>query len=206
MCLNALVRGYSRRLHDWLSLADPPGSADLIFVLAGGMDRKSYGLELFRQGLAPRILFSVGRFEIRRFSKMPLPVPFDLLKRAQDVPPPERHFFVLFEDEKVSVQHVLPRRLGTLNEISALGRWLRDNPQVRSVLTISSGTHLCRLRLCCRFLLDPAVKVIFLGTPQPRSKSGTIEPREFAVPRDVLELTKFVLYACFLKLMSRPSR
>jgi hypothetical protein len=58
------------RLHAWLSPADAPQSADLIFVLAGRVYRKEYALDLFRQGLAPRILFSVSRFEIRRFSKM----------------------------------------------------------------------------------------------------------------------------------------
>jgi hypothetical protein len=61
-------------LHDWLSSTDNARPADLIFVLAGRMSRKDYALQLFREGLAPRLLFSVGRFEMRRFSKMALPM------------------------------------------------------------------------------------------------------------------------------------
>jgi hypothetical protein len=53
-------------------------------------------------------MFSVGRFEIRRFSKMRLPVPLDLLKLAQGVPPPERHYFAFFEGQEVRVEHVPP--------------------------------------------------------------------------------------------------
>jgi len=47
-------------------------------------------------------LFSVGRFEIRRFSKLALPIQLDLLKLAQDVPPTQRHYFVLFQVENVT--------------------------------------------------------------------------------------------------------
>ncbi len=66
-------------LHGWLSPADRARPADLIFVLAGQMSRKHYALQLFRAGLAPRLLFSVSRFEIGRFSMMALPVLLDLL-------------------------------------------------------------------------------------------------------------------------------
>ena len=89
------------RLRAWLSPVDTPRKADLIFVLAGRMHRKECALELFREGLAPRILLSVGRFEIRRFSKMALPASLDLLKLAQAVPPSQRHYFVFFEGEEV---------------------------------------------------------------------------------------------------------
>ena len=116
------------RLRAWLSPTDALRDADLIFVLAGRVYRKDYALELFRQGLAPRIMFSVGRFEIRRFSKMALPVPLDLLKPAQELPPPQRHYFVFFEGQEVETQHVLPGRFGTLTEIEALARWLSKRP------------------------------------------------------------------------------
>ena len=138
---------------------DSPRSADLVFVLAGGMYRKEYALDLFRQGLAPRILFSVGRFEIRRFSKMALPVPLDLLKLAQEVPPPQRHYFAFFEGQQVRTEHVLPGRFGTLTEIDALARWLSDNPNIGSVLVVSSDSHLRRIRMCCHSFLEPEAKI-----------------------------------------------
>lgn len=165
--LNTTDRSSHRwsRLRAWLSPADPPRSADLIFILAGRVHRKEYALELFRQGLALRLLFSVGRFEIRRFSKMPLPVPLDLLQIAQEVPPPQRHYFVSFNGQEMHVEHVLPRRFGTLTEIAALGRWLDANPAVRSVLIISSAGHLRRVRMCCRSLLKADTKLAYLAAP-----------------------------------------
>jgi hypothetical protein len=154
-----------------------PCEADLIFVLAGGMHRKDFALELFRQGLAERILFSVGRFEIRRFSKMPLPVPLDLLKIAQELPPQQRHFFAYFRGQEVLAEHVPPGRFGTLTEIEALARWLRTNPGVRSVLVISSDTHLRRIRICCRSLLNPKLELAFLAAQMPPSERA-VETQE----------------------------
>ena len=123
-------------LHARLSVAQarPVG---LIFVLAGRISRKDYALQLFREGLAPRLLFSVTRFEIRRFSKMALPIPLDLLKLAQGGPP-RRHFFVLFQGSECHADHVPPRRFGTLTEIESLARWLDANPEVQSLILISS--------------------------------------------------------------------
>ena len=147
-----------------------PQSADVIFVLAGREYRKQYGLELFKQGLAPMILFSVSRFEIRRFSKMPLPIPLDLLKLASNVPPPMRHFFVLFEGPKVEVSYVRPRRFGTLTEIESLLRWLGHHQDVRSVVLISSQSHLRRVGMCCRSLLSEDLDLSLTSPPvQPPS-------------------------------------
>ena len=201
------------RLRAWLSTSDTPCTADLIFVLAGRVHRKVYGLELLRQGLAPRILFSVGRFEIRRFSKMPLPVSLDLLKIAQEVPPPQRHYFVCFQGQEVRVEHVLPGRFGTLTEIAALARWLDANPEVRSVIVISSASHLRRIRMCCRSLLKGNPKLVFLAapldTPHPPpagapdaqvehtlSEEGGLTP---TLKGDLWELFKLAIYWALLK-------
>ena len=166
-------------LHTWLSPADPPRGADLIFVLAGEMHRKEYALTLFRQGFAPRILISVGRFEIRRFSRMALPVPIDLLGLAQGVPPPDRHYFVFFHGEEVRADRVQPRRFGTLTEIDAVARWLEAHPEIRSLLVVSSDTHLRRLRLCCRSLLRPGIELAFIAAPlSPPSPAASVSPRE----------------------------
>jgi uncharacterized SAM-binding protein YcdF (DUF218 family) len=184
------------RLHAWISLTDTPRSADLIFVLAGRVYRKEYALDLFRQGLAPRILFSVGRFEIRRFSKMALPVSLDLLRLSQEVPPPQRHYFAFFEGQQVRTEHVLPRRFGTLTEIAALARWLGDNPNIGSVLVVSSDSHLRRIRMCCRSLLNPRLKLAFLAAPfAPDENSALASAKE-----DLMELCKLAIYWVLLKL------
>jgi uncharacterized SAM-binding protein YcdF (DUF218 family) len=201
------------RLRAWLSPADAPRSADLIFVLAGRVYRKDYALELFRQGLAPRILFSVGRFEIRRFSKMALSAPLDLLKLAQEVPPPQRHYFAFLEGKQVETQHVLPRRFGTLTEIDALARWLSKRPEIGSVLIVSSGTHLRRIRMCCRSLLNANIRLAFLAAPPTLSEQPLPEPPEqqqdypqpeensgFATAKeDLMELFKLAIYWVLLK-------
>jgi uncharacterized SAM-binding protein YcdF (DUF218 family) len=184
------------RLHAWLSLVDAPRSADLIFVLAGRVCRKEYALDLFHQGLAPGILFSVGRFEIRRFSKMDLPVPLDLLKLAQEVPPAQRHYFAFFEGQQVRTQHVLPRRFGTLTEIDALARWLSEHQDIGSVLIVSSDTHLRRIRMCCRSLLSPKMRLAFLAAPFKADGNSA-----FASAKEALmELFKLAIYWVLLKI------
>ncbi len=201
-------------LHTWLSPADPPRSADLIFVLAGRMHRKDYALGLFRQGLAPQILMSVGRFEIRRFSRMTLPVPLDLFGLAQEVPPPRRHYFVFFHGREVRAERVQPGRFGTLTEIDALARWLDAHPKIRSLLVVSSDTHLRRIRLCCRSLLSPGIELAFIAAPHSLpapAESGSSEVNKrigqsedtyaFAPAiSDLLELLKLSIYWFLLKI------
>ncbi len=188
-----------RRLHGWLSPADRARPADLIFVLAGQMSRKHYALQLFREGLAPRLLVSVDRFEIRRFSKMALPVQLDLLKLAQDMPPPQRHFFVLLQGGGCHVKHVQPRRFGTLTEIVSLARWLDANPEVQSIILISNETHLRRIRMCCRAFLPRGVEVALLAVPNSFADStdqqnSTIE----STGGDLLEFLKVLVYGVLL--------
>jgi hypothetical protein len=180
----------------------PPQSADLIFVLAGRDYRKQYGLRLFKQGLAPRILFSVSRFEIRRFSQLPLPVPLDLLRLASDMPPPQRHFFVFFEGSNVQAIYVRPQRFGTLTEIDALSRWLQVHPEVRSAVLISSHSHLPRIRLCCRFLLTGNLQ-IRLASPPGQPSDSRLATRLTAV---LLEVLKTLAYLTVLTLWRGRSR
>lgn len=144
--------------------ADSPEPADLIFVLAGRQDRKVYALELFEKGLAPRIVLSVGRFEIRRFARLDLPVAVDLASSASVVSPPQRHFFVALEGGHSRVQLVPVRKFGTLSEIEALARWLESRPEIQSLLVVSSGAHLPRVELCCRALLPPRLKILLIAS------------------------------------------
>jgi len=191
------------RLHPWLSPSEPPRPADLIFVLAGGMDRKNYAFELFRQSLAPAALFSVGRFEIRRFSKMALPVPLDLLEIAQPVPPPQRHYFVFFRGHTVHAERIPVQRFGTLTEVRALAGWLAQHPEIRSLLVVSTEAHLRRIRLCCRALLPQELHVTYVAAPPVHLRT----PEQGAPPpgrkADLRELLKLFVYWILLKLRKR---
>jgi hypothetical protein len=185
----------------------PLQTADLIFVLAGRENRKQFGLELFNQGLSPRILFSVARFEIRRFSKMALPTQLDLLKLAQDVTPPQRHFFVFFQGSECHVQHVQPRRFGTLTEMASLARWLDGNAQVQSLIVISNETHLRRIGMCCRSLLPIGVEVALLAVPNSFSES--VDEQSSAIKSrgsDLLEFLKVLVYRVLLTLRAHRRR
>jgi len=170
--------------------------ACLIFVFAGRESRKRHALQLFYQGLSTSILLSVGRFEIRRFSNLPLPAPVDLLKLAQDIAPAQRHFFVHFESRSVQVEHVLPGRFGTLTEVEALARWLRNRPEIQCVAIVSSKMHLYRIRMCCRSLLPTRTKITLISAPE--GSAGISRPES---PASILtETLKIPLYWLILKL------
>lgn len=157
------------RLYSWLSPADGPAQGDLIFVLAGRQNRKLYALELFRQGLAGALLMSVGRFEIRKFAQLSLPADadIDLVRIASTTEPHLRHYFVTFQDGNTGVELVPRGRFGTLSEIQALACWLEARPQLGSVLVVSSGPHLRRVRACCWAILPARLQVSFIAAPEP---------------------------------------
>jgi hypothetical protein len=168
-------RSFPERVHRWLSLAEPARKCDAIFVLAGARVRKAYALEVYRQGYAPLIVLSVARFEIRRLAELPLPAPLDLLSTAQAVPPPERHFFVEFRNGGVRFEKMRVGRFGTLAEIEALAEWCSRNCDVESLLVISSGYHLRRVRMCCHALLPKKVRSVFVQTPEePRPPAAVL--------------------------------
>ncbi len=60
-------------LYRLLNIGESPQKSDCIFVLAGMHERKTYGIDLWRQGYAPQLILSVGRFEWRRFYTLGLP-------------------------------------------------------------------------------------------------------------------------------------
>lgn len=172
----------------WLAAAGPAEPAALIFAIAGRQQRKTYALELYRQGYAPRLLLSVGRFEIRRFATLPLPVRVPLRETAAVVPAPERHFFVYFEEGGGEIERVPAWRLGTLREIRALRNWLTRRPEITSVLVVTSGVHARRVRLCCDALLDRRVAVRLTNAPDP--PEGIENPRD-SIWKEVLKLAAY---------------
>jgi hypothetical protein len=163
------------------------------------MNRKAYALELLRQSLAPAILLSVGRFEIRRFSKMALPVPLDLLQMAQPVPPPQRHYFVLFRGQTVQAELVAMQRFGTLTEARILARWLAHHPEIHSLLVVSNEAHLRRIRMCCRALLPRTLQVTYVAGSADSQEEHQDAPSAAGQP-DLLELLKVLVYWVLLRL------
>jgi hypothetical protein len=187
---------------EWLACAEAPREAGMIFVLAGRRYRKVYGLQLFSQGLSPKILLSVGRYELRRFPELALPVPVDLLSRASTVPPPRRHYFVEFCRKQVEVTLIRVRSFGTLGEIEALAAKLNQDRNPDTVLVVSSWEHLRRVRLCCRTLLPKRIQVILIAAPDEKEEETSkglarIGPQMVTVS---LELVKLLVYRAVLGL------
>ncbi len=197
-------------IFNWLARADPPVQADAIFVLAGLKARKVFAIRLLEQGAAPRVLFSVGRFEIRRFPELGLPQTIDLLQLAQSIPPPQRHFFVLFEKQQFTVQRIPVRMLGTLSEIDALADWLGAHAEISSLMVVSSGPHLRRLQICCHALIPRNIQITFLAAPE---ENAALDQRNWwkdgsARKMVLTECFKIVCYLVFLPFwrLARPRR
>src|SRR5260370_17300714 len=131
-----------RWFYDGLGRMDWGWSGDLIFVHAGLEIRKSFAVELYYRGLAPRILFSVGRYEIRRFVNLALPLRIDLLKMVEKVPHRLRHFLVSVAGQQLEVQRISAGRLGTMREIEALTQWLARRPGIKSILILTINIQL----------------------------------------------------------------
>jgi hypothetical protein len=145
-----------------------PEPADAIFVFAGMAERKSWALDLWRRGLAPVLILSVGRFEWRRTLALGLPSDGGLRALVEATPPPRRHFFVTLSREGAGAARVERGRLGTWSEARALGGVAAERGY-RSILVVSTGFHLRRAALALRRALDPAVRLSFAPVPEERS-------------------------------------
>src|SRR5258708_1146722 len=97
-------------LFEGLTRSDSVQPVDLIFVMAGQMERKPYGLELYRAGLAPQLVLSTGRFEVSRMRTLGLERNDELIALRDRIQPHERHFFVTLDAAGVHIEQLtLPR-------------------------------------------------------------------------------------------------
>jgi hypothetical protein len=133
---------------DFLSSDDTPRISDLIFVLAGRPERKTYGLELFHEGFAPRLILSVGRFEVRQVVRLGLGGDFGVRELAARTPATERHFFLDLAPDSRRAGLAGVRRSGTYEELSGLAAYLSSGA-IASMTFISTSIHLRRVRWCC---------------------------------------------------------
>jgi len=125
----------------------PPERSDLIFVLAGLPERKVYGLELFRKNFAPRLILSVGRFEVRKMARLGFER-LNLRELAARRPPDQRHFFIDISADSQTVVPAENRQGGTFHELVALASYLGPAAP-KSLTLISTSIHLPRVEWCC---------------------------------------------------------
>ena len=144
-------------------------------MYAGKPERKVHGLNLFRQGYAPRIVFSVARYEWRRFAELGLEEDGNLVGLVEATPPERRQFFVTVRaGEGARAELVRKGRFGTLDESVALAG-LIERERLGSVLVVSSSYHLRRavdtLERLCRARRPVLVPV---ATPESRDRSKVL--------------------------------
>jgi uncharacterized SAM-binding protein YcdF (DUF218 family) len=156
-------------LHDFLAPAEPPCPADAVFVFAGAMERKEYGVALWREGLAPSIVLSVGRFEWRRIPALGLPADSGLPALVESTPPPERHFFLVVRGGEAAATLRPVLRFGTAGEAAALVEEAAARGW-RSVLVVSTSFHLRRARLALgRLGRGGSCRFRFVAVPEDRT-------------------------------------
>jgi hypothetical protein len=144
------------KFYESLTRNDAVQSVDMILVLAGRMERKHYGLELFRAELARRLVLSVGRFEVSKMSQLDLECIDELKSLRDETPPSERHFLVIMDGSGVRVERTKLQRCSTYGEALAFRRLL-EHQVARKVMVISTDVHLQRVAL--------TFAAVFRGTP-----------------------------------------
>lgn len=156
---------YLRDIYERLSLNDSPESADLIFVVAGRMERKRYGLELFRAGFAPRLVLSVGRFEVSKMRGLDIEGVDRLIAMRDKLHPDERHFFVTLDSSGTRIENAKLQRCSTYGEALAFCDLLRRE-KAGSVIVVSTDVHLRRLSLTFNKLFHGThLKFIYCRVP-----------------------------------------
>jgi hypothetical protein len=188
------------RIYTSLTCDDAVQSADLIFVMAGRMERKQYGLELYRSGVSPKLVLSVGRFEVSRFAKLDVECVDELIALRDQTPPDERHFFVKLDTSGVRIEKAALPRWNTYGEAVGLQRLL-EKESVRRVIIISTDVHLRRVALAIAKVFR-GVPVQFLYCPVPYRLTRFSKEDWWSRPKDrrfvVKEMTKLAGYRMIL--------
>ena len=171
---------------------------DCIFVFAGKFERKVYGLELYRQGYAKRIVFSVGRFEWRRFPELGLNQDGGLVGLVEKTTPRKRHFFVDREEAQTRCFLVRKGILGTLSEGAAVSHFITSE-NIKSLLIVSSAFHLRRaVDTIRRYCPDAAVRLVPVAASDQHSTEQTQDSSQPGGMPLAIECVKYVCYQLLL--------
>jgi hypothetical protein len=152
-------------LYERLTRDDPVRPVDLIFVMAGRMERKHYGLELFRRGVSPKLVLSVGRFEVSRMHSLSLEGIDELMALREQTPPAERHFFVEVRKSGTLIEKAPLPVWNTYGEALGLRKFL-ETEDARRVMIISTGIHLRRVAVAFgKAFRGTRIEFLYCATP-----------------------------------------
>jgi uncharacterized SAM-binding protein YcdF (DUF218 family) len=119
----------------------------------------------------------------------------------------ERHFFVVLDRAGARAFRVDTRGLGTWNEALALAEFL-ERERIRSVLVVSSASHLRRAVTTLRALTRGEVRIDATAVPEHESSIARDGWWRTPRPRSTVlwEAVKLVLYRARLGLMALSGR
>jgi uncharacterized SAM-binding protein YcdF (DUF218 family) len=192
------------RTYESLTLNDSPQPVDLIFVMAGRMERKRYGLERYRTGMAPRLTLSVGRFEVSRMSTLVLEAFDELIGLRDRTPPDERHFFIDIDNSGLRIEKSTLPGWSTYGEVVAFRRFWEAR-KARSVMVVSTDVHLRRTALAFAEVFR-GVPVRFRYCPVP-PRFGFVQKSGWWTRRDDRRfvLRELIKLAGYRVIMSTPA-
>lgn len=170
-----LVHHFLHWLSNRLTLDDLPAPADLIFVFAGKMERKAYGLGLYRSGIAGRLLLSVGRFEVSKMQALRLPFFGELISKRDATPPDQRHFFCELDGQGTHIRIPRLQVWNTYGEALGLRDYLAATPTKR-VIVVSTDIHLRRIALIFRKVFRGS-GIVFLYCPVSQAQTSVAKGR-----------------------------
>ena len=152
-------------LYENLTRNDSPKPVDIIFVFAGRMDRKRYGIDLYRPGVAPRLVLSVGRFEVSKMPAIEFEATEELLALRNRTAPDERHFFCEKNASGIRIRKLKLRRCSTYGEVLAIREYL-EGDMVRRMIVVSTDIHLRRVAVTFgRAFRDTSLEVCYCPVP-----------------------------------------
>jgi hypothetical protein len=193
-----------RRIYERLTRSDLPTAADLIFVHAGRMERKQYGIELYRSGIAPRLILSVGRFEISKMAAMGFEGAAELIAQRDRAAPGDRHFFCEMSGSGIGIEKVRLRSWDTYGELLALRDFLKCN-MPGNLLIVSTDVHLRRVALTFQKVFGGVPNAKFC--PVPVSKSSLIKDSWWSKPENRnFVLKESIKLAGYRTILAMPER
>jgi uncharacterized SAM-binding protein YcdF (DUF218 family) len=190
------------KLYDRLTRNDSPQPADMIFVMAGRMERKRYGLELYAAGLAPELVLSVGRFEVSRMHTLGVDGLDELVTLRNRTEPHERHFLVKLDASGVRVEKIKCPRWSTYGEALGLRQFLEQERPCK-VIVVSTDVHLRRVVLTfAKVFRDAPFQFLYCSVP---SRFGFLKRDEWWMRADdrwfvIKEAMKLAGYCAILSM------
>jgi hypothetical protein len=129
------------------------------------MERKRYGLDIFRSGLSPTLVLSVGRFEVSKLKALQLEGYEELVYLRDHTPPDQRHFFITMTSSGIRIERMELKKWSTYGETVAFRDFLRHQ-NARRVMVISTDIHLRRVALTFKSVFhDAELEFLYCAVP-----------------------------------------